>query len=82
MRPFGFVLFACAMGACSFDLPRVRADLSPRAAKELSCPAEKLTFKEVKVPLSASNVMVTGCGRSDEYVMEDGRWRPVRRGSR
>jgi hypothetical protein len=82
MRPVCFVLLGCALAGCSFDLPRVRAELSPRASKELSCPDAKLTFKEVKVPLSASNVLVTGCGQSGEYVMEEGRWRPVRRGSR
>lgn len=82
MRAFVFGVATLGLFGCAFDLARVRADLSPRASQELSCPAAQLTFKEVKVPLAASNVLVTGCGKSDEFTLEEGRWRPVRRVSR
>jgi hypothetical protein len=77
----GLVALVSAAG-CSFDLAAVRADLSPRASTDLSCEASKLSFQEVKVPLSASNVRVSGCGRTGEYVLEEGRWRPARRAGR
>ncbi|MDX2013510.1 MAG: hypothetical protein SFW67_25180 [Myxococcaceae bacterium] len=82
MRPFVLAVGAAGLGACAFDLARVRADLSPRASQEFSCPADKLTFQEVKVPLAASNVLVSGCGKSEEFTLEEGRWRPARRVSR
>ncbi|MBE2254385.1 MAG: hypothetical protein IAE78_32960 [Myxococcus sp.] len=79
MRPGLMVGLVGLLGACSFDLAAVRAELTPRAANDLGCKANKLDFEEIKAPLAPSNVRVTGCGKKNEYSLVEGRWTPVRR---
>lgn len=71
-----FALLALLSG-CSFNLAQVRDELTPRATSDLSCKGSQLEFEEVKQTLAASNVKVSGCGRSVEYVMVQSQWRLV-----
>ena len=71
-----FVLFALFSG-CSFNLAQVRDELTPRAKSDLSCKGSQLEFEELKQTLATSNVKVTGCGRTVEYVMVQSQWRLV-----
>jgi hypothetical protein len=73
------VVVALALSGCAFDMAAVRAELGPRAVSDLGCKASALEFEEVQVPLSPSNVRVTGCGKKTEYTLVQGRWTPVRR---
>ncbi|MCA2980883.1 MAG: hypothetical protein INH41_14080 [Myxococcaceae bacterium] len=67
-----------AVGGCALDLERVRVELTPRAVTDLSCEASKLSFERVEVLLSAPNVLVSGCGQSREYRLEEGKWHLAR----
>ncbi|MBL8936933.1 MAG: hypothetical protein JNM69_20400 [Archangium sp.] len=74
MRPAALLLL---LAGCSLNLAQVRDQLTPRATSDLSCKASQLEFEEVKQPLAASNVKVSGCGRSVEYFLVQSQWRLV-----
>ncbi|MER2566615.1 MAG: hypothetical protein ABTQ32_38185 [Myxococcaceae bacterium] len=74
MRRAGFALL---LAGCSLNLAQVRDQLTPRAKADLECKGSQLEFEEVKQTLAASNVKVTGCGRTVEYVMVQSQWRLV-----
>lgn len=69
--------FLALLSGCSFNLAQLRDELTPRATADLSCKGSQLEFEEVKQTLAASNVKVSGCGRSVEYVMVQSQWRLV-----
>lgn len=71
------VAFALLLSGCSLNLAQVRDQLTPRAKADLECKASQLEFEEVKQPLAASNVKVSGCGRSVEYFLAQSQWRLV-----
>lgn len=71
------IVLLAALSGCSFNLAQVRDDLTPRAKADLSCKGSQLEFEEVKQTLAASNVKVTGCGRTVEYMLVQSQWRLV-----
>ncbi|MBM4778870.1 MAG: hypothetical protein GQE15_14290 [Archangiaceae bacterium] len=75
MRHVSWALLLFA--GCSLNLAQVREELTPRAKADLECKGSQLEFEEVKQPLAASNVKVSGCGRSAEYFLAQSQWRLV-----
>lgn len=62
---------------CSTPLAQLRKDVGPPAARYLECPEEKLTIEELQRLFMTTRVKITGCGRSEVYVLEESRWTRV-----
>lgn len=77
MAPRLVVLVLCSsLLGCTLDLARIREEMTPRARSDLSCKGS-LEFEELKQTLAASNLKVTGCGKTAEYVLVQSQWRLV-----
>ena len=74
-RVFALLLIAAA---CSTPMAQLRQDLGVRAATELQCPEEKLTYEELDRLISSTKVKVTGCKRVVVYEMIESRWKLTR----
>ncbi len=70
-----FVELAALAVGCSTPLAELRRDLDGRAATELQCPADKLTYKELDRLISTTKLRVSGCDRTVEYQMVESQWR-------
>ena len=75
-RPLGALVLL--LGGCSTPMAQLRQDLGPRAATELRCAEEKLTFEELDRMITSTKVKVTGCERIVVYEMIESRWKLTR----
>jgi hypothetical protein len=66
-----------ALTGCSTTMAQLRQDVAPSASKYLECPEDKLTIEELQRLVMTTRVKVTGCGRSEVYVLEESKWKRV-----
>ena len=56
-------------------MKQLRAELDPRAADELRCPKDQLTYVEINKFISTTKVRVSGCGKKRTYELVESNWR-------
>ena len=59
---------------CSTPTAQLRVELGRRASDALSCPEEKLSYKELDRLISSTKVKVSGCGRDATWKLVESRW--------
>ncbi|MDP2271912.1 MAG: hypothetical protein Q8N23_08130 [Archangium sp.] len=62
------------LAGCSTSTAQLRVELGRRASDALSCPEEKLAYKELDRLISSTRVKVSGCGRDATWKLVESRW--------
>jgi hypothetical protein len=63
------------LAGCSTAMAQLRKDVGPAASRYLECPEDQLTIEELQRLMMTTRVKVTGCGRSEVYVLEESKWK-------